>query len=204
MITLIFYGKLGRKFGRERRLEARSLGEALHAIETMDGGLYDLIAELEATVQGYHVQADGKSVRTDLLTFPCGEVYQITPILKGADTKGILEIVAGVALIAIGIAAPYIGIPTLATIAATHIDAITISRLTITIGLSIALGGVARMMMSTPHAPGTSTTDNKASYVFTGPVNTVQQGECVPVAYGDVICGSAVVSAAITTVDVQP
>jgi hypothetical protein len=43
---------------------------------------------------------------------------------------------------------------------------------------------------------------HKTSYVFSGVVNTIAQGECIPIAYGEVMAGSAVVSAGIESRDI--
>lgn len=71
------------------------------------------------------------------------------------------------------------------------------------LGLSLALGGVARLLISAPDTTLGTQDKTRSSYVFTGPVNTIQQGECVPVAYGEVICGSAVISAGIESEDIS-
>ena len=41
-----------------------------------------------------------------------------------------------------------------------------------------------------------------ASYTFSGPVNTTAQGQPVPVGYGRLIVGGAVISAGITTEEI--
>lgn len=46
--------------------------------------------------------------------------------------------------------------------------------------------------------------DNSASYSFAGPVNTEAQGNPVPVVYGRMIVGSAVISAGIDAEDYVP
>lgn len=70
------------------------------------------------------------------------------------------------------------------------------------LGVSLALGGVVQML--SPQQRGLSTRDNPengASYSFNGPVNTTAQGNCVPVLYGEMMVGSAVVSAGIYAED---
>jgi predicted phage tail protein len=66
------------------------------------------------------------------------------------------------------------------------------------------LGGVAQML--SPQQKGLSSKDspdNGASYNFNGPVNTQAQGNPVPLLYGRMIVGSAVISAGIYAEDQQ-
>src|SRR5262245_59511720 len=157
MITVILRGKLQQRYahpenpGGRWHLDAHSPAEALHAIDVLMGGFFDYIMELESEMQGYHVQVGERTISEDLLAFGfSNETVTITPLLQGADTKGIIQIVAGVALIAVAIAAPYIGGP-LAAFFATSIGTTTISGLAVGLGVSIALGGIARLLISAPH-----------------------------------------------------
>lgn len=72
----------------------------------------------------------------------------------------------------------------------------------VNMGYSLALGGVAQMLSPQPKGLGTQDRpDNKPSYNFNGPVNTSAQGNPVPLAYGLVLTGSAVISAGIYAED---
>ena len=66
----------------------------------------------------------------------------------------------------------------------------------------MAAGGV--MQMLTPQAKGLGAQDspaNRASYSFNGPVNTSAQGNPVGLLYGQLVVGSAVISAGIYAQD---
>ena len=66
------------------------------------------------------------------------------------------------------------------------------------VGTSMILGGVAQMIAPTPKSSDPSERpENKPSYAFNGAVNTTAQGQPVPVGYGRLIVGSAVISAGI-------
>jgi len=66
------------------------------------------------------------------------------------------------------------------------------------VGTAMILGGVAQMIAPTPKANEPSERpENKPSYSFNGAVNTTAQGHPVPVGYGRLIVGSAVISAGI-------
>ena len=195
MITFIFRGQLAERYGEKWRLEVRSVAEGFYAIDTLMGGLFDYIYELEERMQGYHIKVGERDIGEELLGFGFSEeTVVVTPLLRGCDTKGILTIVAGVALIAIGIALSPVGLGWISAPLALQV---------VGLGLAVSLGGVARLLMSAPPAALGTQDKSRSSYIFTGPVNTVQQGECVPVAFGDVITGSAVVAAGMESVDVE-
>ena len=66
----------------------------------------------------------------------------------------------------------------------------------------MTLGGVVQLL--TPQQRALSVKDgpnNGASYNFNGPINTTAQGNPVPVLYGELIVGSATISAGIYAED---
>ena len=68
------------------------------------------------------------------------------------------------------------------------------------IAFSMVMGGISQMLSPQPKASQPQEApENKPSYSFNGPVNTTAEGQCVPVGYGRLIIGSAVISGGITT-----
>jgi predicted phage tail protein len=66
------------------------------------------------------------------------------------------------------------------------------------IGVALVLGGVAQMLSPVPKPPGPAEAPTQLeSNSFSGVLNTVRQGVPVPIAYGRVFVGSAVVSAGL-------
>jgi predicted phage tail protein len=60
------------------------------------------------------------------------------------------------------------------------------------------LGGVAQMLAPQPASNEPSERpENQPSYTFNGAVNTTAQGQPVPLGYGRLVVGSAVISAGI-------
>ena len=64
------------------------------------------------------------------------------------------------------------------------------------VGTSLVIAGASQMLTPTPPTPPEAP-ENKPSYVFNGAVNTTAQGYPVPIGYGRMIVGSAVISAGI-------
>jgi predicted phage tail protein len=65
----------------------------------------------------------------------------------------------------------------------------------------MTIGGVIQMLSPQQMPKSGESANNGASYNFTGPVNTTAQGNPVPVLYGRMIVGSAVISAGIVAED---
>jgi len=66
------------------------------------------------------------------------------------------------------------------------------------IGASLIISGVSQLLTPTPKYDTGSDEEQKQSYVFSGPVNTSAQGQAVPLGYGRMIIGSAVISMGLT------
>jgi hypothetical protein len=66
----------------------------------------------------------------------------------------------------------------------------TIASMVFSVGVAMALGGVAQLLA--PHPKTAKST--QASYEFSGPVNTLAAGMPVPICYGNLIVGGAIVS----------
>ena len=73
------------------------------------------------------------------------------------------------------------------------------ATLPLTIGASLVLGGISQLLVPVPKVSGPQERpENKPSYLFNGAVNTTEQGQPIPLLYGELIVGSAVVSAGLT------
>lgn len=180
MKTIRLYGDMGRQFGREYCMDVKTPAEAVRALCSQVKGFR---AYLHAHAQSaFKVFVGGRNA-CDGLSHPSSdkEIIRIAPTIQGAGAVG--RIVLGVVLIAVGV---FYDIPPL-----------------VTMGASMVLGGVVEMLSPTPKIKtgvDAEKTENKPSYNFNGPVNTVAQGHPVPLAYGKIMTGSAVISAGMITV----
>lgn len=187
--TIRLYGYLGARFGRIHRLAVASAAEAVRALCAMVPGFEaELIGSKSRGIR-YAVFLGRQNIGKDDLALPPGQDdIRIAPVLQGAKRAGLFQTILGAALIAVGAVVSFYGGG-----AGTPI---------MQFGAAMMLGGVVQML--SPQQVGLSAKDgpdNAASYSFNGPVNTSAQGNPVPLLYGRLTVGSAVVSAGIYAED---
>lgn len=184
MQTVFLSGSLGRLFGREHRL-------------TTSGGFRDIMGYFKSQFLGfekYMMESSSKGLRFAIfngketisegdLDKPTGrKIIRIVPVIAGSKRAGLLQTIVGVVLIAASFIPGF--------------------QALLPVGIGLAAGGAIQML--SPQAKGLGTQDspnNRPSYSFNGAVNTSVQGGCVPLLYGRMIVGSAVVSAGIYSED---
>lgn len=186
MRTIRLYGRLGHLFGRVHKLAVSSPAEAVHALGVMVDGFKSYLLESKSKGVQFAVFVGKTNITQDELRNPPGKQdIRIAPVPTGRKGGGgIISLIAGAVLIVVG--------------------AFTGNGFLIAGGAALLLGGV--LMMTSPQQKGLGTDDdekNRPSYNFNGAVNTSAQGRCVPLAYGEIITGSAVISAGIYTEDQQ-
>lgn len=191
------YGKLGAQFGRVHRLAVANTAEAIRALCVVLPGFEQALASSEERGIRYACFLGKRNIGEDEIRVPPGDdVIRIAPILAGAKQGGLFQTLLGAALI---VAAFYMPASIALPLGAKGAIA---APMMLSMGVSMALGGVVQML--SPQQRGLSAKDgpdNGASYNFNGPVNTSAQGNPVPVLYGRMIVGSAVISAGIYAED---
>ena len=121
---------------------------------------------------------------------PAGAIIHIVPRMEGAKDGGFFQMVLGAALIGLAFWNPagFFGAEALMGMYGA--------------GASMVLGGVVQMLTPQQKTPSRNQTDNgKASVYFSSVDNMVAQGNPVPIAYGEIMTGSRVISQEITTRD---
>lgn len=186
MARLCLHGDL-KRFGRRFDLCIKTAAEGLHALYLQLPGFRQRILE-----GWYQVRIAGRDVTPDDVTtrlhepLPAGAVIHIVPRMEGAKNGGIFQVVVGAALTVVGFATSWTGVG--AAVGAA--------------GIAMMAGGVVQMLTPTPKSPSTSHADNgKASVYFSSVDNMIAQGNPVPIPYGEIMCGSRVISQEITTRD---
>jgi len=197
------YGELALFMGvRSFMAEARDAAEAIRYLLVNFAGL-----EAHMAQHDYRVLVGTHNIGEEELTHPVGKnIIRIIPVVAGAG--GVGKIIAGVAIVAAVVLIPG---------AAAWLGPTATSLLT-GVGVSLTLGGVSQLLTPVPriappsmsngaasYAPSTmreSELDPQKSYSFTGIQNTSTQGTPVPIAYGEIIVGSVVISANVSTYEV--
>lgn len=196
MREIRLYGHL-REFGNSFMLNVRSPREAVHALCCMIPGFRKRLLQDDQSL--YQVLVDDRAVLMHHLELPIGgkEIIKIVPVITGAGgskAMSFIGIVVGIILIVFsGPIGGAIGGAFNAGTAATAAITSAVSSL----GWSLAITGVSQLLFAPPKAKtadSKESPENMPSYAFNGPVNTLQQGNPVPVLYGKLRVGSQVIS----------
>lgn len=199
MKTIKLLGELGKKFGKEYQLDISNPAEAIRALCVNFSGFEKHLIESEKNGVAYKVLVGKESIKVDDLLNPSGkQTIKIVPVMMGAGGD-IGNIIIGAALIVASFYVPT-SIFAIEAALATGVSVTTMASFTFAVGAMLAVSGASSILA--PKQSGSSqdlnnSPDNKPSYTFNGAVNTSAQGYPVPVGYGRMIVGSAVISAGI-------
>lgn len=179
--TVILPGELAKKFGKYHKMLVSSPAEAVRALcLTMKGFQEHLTTSHSRGVEyAVFVGKDNLGKENLAIKSSADKPIKIVPVIRGSK-QGVLQTVLGAVLVVAGLAfaAPW----------------------AVQLGAALALGGVVQML-----TPQTSTSsngvDNGASYTFNGPVNTTAAGNPVPLLYGELMVGGAIISGGVEAVD---
>lgn len=182
--TVRLYGELAKKFGKEFRFDVKTPAEAVRAMCVTVRGFEAYIRQHKD--DAFKVFAAGRNI-SESLCDPTSdnEVIRIAPVIQGASAVG--RIVLGAVLLVFAWWNPY--------------SWTTAAQMMAGLGASMVLGGISQLLSPMPKTSSGSgeSVENTPSYNFNGPVNTTAQGHPVPLAYGRIMTGSAVISAGYTT-----
>ena len=202
-VKVKFHGSLGKRLKRKVwDLSIGSVHEALHAVNILSGKrlIKMMIKDSEKKLK-YQIKVNGEPVETsgidyeNLATVNDTELclkrkikkIDIIPVLEGSgdDAKGYIMVVVAIILIIVGI---YItpGNP-------------IAGPMMISAGVALLAGGVSILMAKPPKFDDFRNIDtaNAPSYLFSGPVNSENEGGPVPLGYGRLLCGSQTVQVSL-------
>jgi len=193
------YGELRKRIGQCRfEFDVATPAQAIKALCVNFPGLDKWLIDSEQDGIAYRVKIGKEQVTeecTDLFAMPWSEreVFSITPIVAGSG--GVGRALFGALLVTTAILVPGLGTSIgTATIFGTTFGAVSAGIGAI--GAGLVLGGVADII-SPMNPPGLEASKEAArlqNMSFSGVVNTARQGLPVPIAYGRVFVGSAVIS----------
>lgn len=188
--TVRLYGKLGTQFGRIHRLAVSSAAEAIRALCALKPGFERELMTSRDRGIGYAVFLGKKNLKQEQLIEDAeNRDIRIAPVLQGAGLGGIFQVIVGVVLIIVSFWFPVLTIFTMEFSVAA-------------MGVGMVASGIVQMLAPQPKGiSARNSPNNSVSYTFNGPVNTTAQGDPVPLGYGRMIVGSAVISAGIYSAD---
>lgn len=216
--TVRLLGELGERYGAEHQYY--NLRTPAEAIKLLCINYPEMLQELVHAHEhgvGYRVIQAGVDLDYEDLKLPLGSNDLIlTPVIAGSGGGGsnpFIQVLVGVALVATAVVTGgtslAFGAGGFSAVAAGAATAAAIGNL----GVFFILGGVAQLLSPQPETPklaglqGPITNENLGgpqsveratsgiqSYAFSGPANSVGQGATVPVAYGEVLAGSHLIS----------
>jgi predicted phage tail protein len=209
------YGALRKRLGQCRfEFEAATPAQAIKALCVNFPGLDKWLIDSERDGVGYRVTIGKERVTDDLspLVMPWSEkeVFSITPVIAGAG-RGLGSILAGVALVTLAIAVPTTAGLTLGGFSATAAAAAgttatlgaTLAAAAGNLGLGLVFMGIAQAISPQPEISQLDESVQLESFTFSNVVNTSKQGLPVPLAYGRVFVGSAVISSGLDVDEVK-
>ena len=204
------YGALRKRLGRCRfELNVATPAQAIKALCVNFPGLDKWLIDSEKDGVGYRVRV-GKQQATpedvSVLSLPWSEreVFSVTPVIAGAGGRndGFFGFLGGALLIGAAFLVPGLGTSiATSTFLGTTMGAVSYGAALI--GTSLVLGGIAQMISPTPPPIDFEEANRIENFSFSGILNTSQQGLAVPIAYGRVVVGSAVISS-VLDVDHSP
>lgn len=215
--TVRLLGELGERYGEEHTfVNMRSPAEAVKLLCINSPEFTKELCEAHEHGIGYRVIQAGVDLDYEDLALPLGQnELVLVPVLTGSGgTVGRILIGAALVIGALFTGGATIGLFGLAA-------PIAVSTVLGTIGASLILGGVAELLSPQPDIPtfsrfgadrtisndlgGASAVERgssgRSTYAYNGPANTVGVGKTIPVAYGEVLIGSHLLSANVDIAD---
>lgn len=190
--TVRLYGVLGATFGRVHRLVIDTPRDAIKALSVTIPGFERFLQTAKSRGLTFAVFNGRMNIGLDEIKFTGREDIRIAPIIIGSKKSGVFQTILGAVIVAASAIGYYFapGNP--------------YSTYGFQVGGAMMLGGVVQML--SPMQNGLARRedpDNKPSYAFGGPVNTIAQGNPVPIGYGKRRVGGAIISAGIYAEDQQ-
>ncbi|MDE9571017.1 tail assembly protein [Xenorhabdus bovienii] len=186
--TIRLSGVLIPQFGREHKLAVSSTLEAIRALSVLIDGFEKFLLTAKERGLTFAVFIGKRNISRDELELSGEGDIRIVPVIIGSKKAGIFQTILGAVMVVAGVfawATPY-GVPLVMS------------------GASMMLGGVVQMLSPMPGGLARrEDPDNKPSYAFGGPVNSIAQGNPVPIGYGKRRIGGAIISAGIYAEDQQ-
>ena len=195
MTQITLHGILAKEFQKTFSLAIKRPKEIFDAISCIHNNFRNRIVELAN--QGIHfaLLIDGKKITAleDLSIASESQKIDMVPLVCGSGKAG-----AVIAIIALGVLTAGVGLAVGAGAAAGSFAAIAGSALT-SLGVGLVMMGIQMALAPKPkmERPSADVSSAKQSFSFSSKANIAEQGIPVPVGYGRLRVGSAVIQSTI-------
>jgi predicted phage tail protein len=212
------YGALRKRLGQCRfEFDVATPAQAIKALCVNFPGLDKWLIDSEQDGVGYRVAISKEKATEEnfaplLMPFSDYEVFSITPVVAGAG-RGAGQILLGAALITVAILAPGAGLvgasfgvtgaAAASGAAAGTVLAGSLAAAAGNLGIALVLSGIATSISPQPQPTSIEESVQLESFTFSNVVNTSRQGMALPIAYGRLFVGSAVLSSGLDVDQVQ-
>lgn len=186
MKTIHLLGNIGTKFGTTWRGDCVTITDAFRLIECQTKGFREYLVN---TTSNFGIRAGKDLIEHEaelLLNINQEDIY-ITEVPAGADS-GWGKVFAAAAIIAVMYFTGGLAAPTGGGAGGVWFAGSTASNIVLAVAVNLAIAGVNEVLMPRPDKgkPGGA--------FFNGPINTIKQGQPVPVLYGELIIGGVPIS----------
>lgn len=196
--TIYLYGDLAKKFTSKITVNAETVYKAISALKANFAGFEKYMLEY---TPGFHVRVGDIYRSEETLHEPSSKTADIhlIPAVSGGSGKAgaIFAVVIGVVMMMLpggqGAGMTVLGMQLGATGAMIYTS----------FAMGLIFAGISALLFAPPKSEGPSENpENTPNTYFNGAVNTIAQGHPVPIGYGELIVGSAVISAGLETVNI--
>lgn len=191
MKTIKLYGDMGKRFGRNHKLDVATPAEAIRALCILRPGFRSYLQDrLESP---FRVLVGKEAQDADGLRAPvgCSETIKIVPLVSGSK-DGLTSILMGAALIA---AVYFTG--GMAGAGFSMIGTTWMSNVAISVGMSMVLTGASSLLSKPPNTNTNGGSNDAPTWSFGSPTLTQGQGGCVPLGFGTMQIGGCIISAGL-------
>lgn len=194
LVKVRLYGALAKAAGRKVfELAISSVREAITALHYLTDSRTTMYIDRtndrvrwRVLVNNEQIDGDQPSVADELMIERAMETIDIYPVMEGAGN--FLGLILGVLMLIVGIVLAFTGVGLMAFEL-------------IVAGVAGILGGLMSLFTKPSSTPKQKASKGNPSYLFSGTVNTQDQGGPVPVCYGNAIIGSQTISAFVVSSD---
>lgn len=187
MTNIFLHGKLAKIYGSKFRFSISRPKDAFSAIETIHEGFVNKLIEFSSKGLQYSIVADNETIEG---------------VEEFSGKRKIKEIHIVPTICGSGIGALVTGAVALATYAATYgVVSALVSQLLLAVALSAISFGIQALLSKPPDtnaaSVSASTSATSKSFLFSNKENVKQQGNPIPLGYGRLRIGSAVIQETI-------